>query len=739
MKLFLVLFFAALANIFSQQTGVWQNYSSMYNVKDAVKTSEGIWAATEGGAFYFSYADSSFLQLYKTDGLSSLQLTALEIDINGKIWFGTKEGYINIYNSSDGSMSRLLEIFNSDKSQKQINDFFIDGTYLLTAMDFGASLINTEKIIFSESFLKFGSFPVETPVNEIKKIGVIYASLNTGVAVQKEGAINLSSPDSWNSYPLPSENLRANTTVLFNNEILAGTNAGILKLTDTGWEEFLLNNEILDLEIINNKLYILQNNSLSSYDGSSLNTIISPMNVSFNNINYIDENSFVIATSSGALNYENGTIEMFAPNGPAANSFYDLAVDNEGVVWVGTGKDFTGKGVYSFNGERWTIHNTGNTSEFLSNAFNSVYVAPDNAKYFANWGRGFTSFADGNFTTYFGEGTGLTGIPTDTNFVVITDIKADSKGDIWLLNHNSADLEPLSLFTAEGNFHHFKLGGNIRQREILANRTLAIDPYGTKWFNIDPNDPENSGVFYFNENGTPDNPEDDIWGNLRETDGLNSSIVNDIQVDNRGELWIATTSGLNVIPEPSQFGDRVNSPISSLNQQNATALSIDPLNRKWVGTGNGVFLMSPDLTSIIEHYTTKNSPVPGDIITSLTFDEKSGTIYIGTDFGMASLTTAAVKPATEFEEIFVYPNPFYINSGGNNNATIDGLIKDSEIKILSINGNLIRTIISPGGRIALWDGRDNDGDLVSTGVYLLVAYDAEADNVTTSKIAVIRK
>ena len=527
MRSFLLIFFVFTLNMFSQQTGVWQNYTSMFIVNDAAKTSEGIWAATEGGCFYYDFNSKTFLQLYKTDGLNSLQLTSLEIDNSGKIWLGSREGYINIYDPRDGSVGRLLEIYNSDKSQKQINDFFVDGENLFTAMDFGASLINTQKIIFSESFLKFGSFPVETKVNEIKKDGIVYASLNTGVAVQKSGASNLSSPDSWNSFPFSSDNLRANSTAMFNGELLAGTNEGIYKQTSNGWEKYLLNEEVVSLDVLNGKLNILLKKSLISYNGSEAITIIEPGNLVFNEIYYLNENSFVIATNSGALNYENGDSELIAPNGPATNSIFDLTVDNEGVVWVGTGTDVTGRGVYSYNGNNWTIYNTANTEAFLSNAFNSVYAAPDGVKYFTNWGKGFTRLAGGNFTTFFRDGTGLIGIPADTNFVVITDVRVDSKNNVWVLNHSSANDEPLSVLTPESSWYHFQLTANLRQRELLASRSLVIDPYGTKWFNTDPLS-ERSGIIYFNENGTLENSSDDVWGNLDKGDGLNSEIVNDM-------------------------------------------------------------------------------------------------------------------------------------------------------------------------------------------------------------------
>ena len=112
---------------------------------------------------------------------------------------------------------------------------------------------------------------------------------------------------------------------------------------------------------------------------------------------------------------------------------------------------------------------------------------------------------------------------------------------------------------------------------------------------------------------------------------------------------------------------------------------------------------------------------------------------MGTDYGLAELSTEFLQPKDSFEELFIYPNPFILGNGETTSVTIDGLIRSSSMKILSISGNLIREMKSPGGRIAFWDGKDEEGNLVPTGIYILVAYDQEASNVKSAKIAVIRK
>jgi hypothetical protein len=65
--------------------------------------------------------------------------------------------------------------------------------------------------------------------------------------------------------------------------------------------------------------------------------------------------------------------------------------------------------------------------------------------------------------------------------------------------------------------------------------------------------------------------------------------------------------------------------------------------------------------------------------------------------------------------------------------TIDGLIKDSEIKILSISGKPLVNFLL---RRAYWDGKDLDGKQL-TGIYNC-GLDKEGNNIATSKVAVFR-
>ena len=176
----------------------------------------------------------------------------------------------------------------------------------------------------------------------------------------------------------------------------------------------------------------------------------------------------------------------------------------------------------------------------------------------------------------------------------------------------------------------------------------------------------------------------------------------------------------------------------SVRQQTVNALAVDPLNQKWLGTNQGLFLLSTDGTQLISTLDSKNSPLLSDIIESIAIDEKSGKVYVGTANGLTAFDTPSILPVENFSGLNIYPNPLVI-SDGSKLVTIDGLIRNTDIKIVTVAGKLVREFTSPGGRTAFWDGRDNDGNLVNSGVYIIIAFDQEGNSVETGKIAVLRE
>jgi hypothetical protein len=309
-----------------------------------------------------------------------------------------------------------------------------------------------------------------------------------------------------------------------------------------------------------------------------------------------------------------------------------------------------------------------------------------------------------------------------------------------VLNYWAVDNKTLSMQTPDNTWYHFTIPA-ASGRTLQGNENLAIDPYDTKWLSCA--DPSRLGVFYFNENKTYDDPSDDRSDFLTTSDGLNTNDISDVVIDKRGDVWVATSLGVNIItntsgiPTSGSASLRISS-VFTLRQQSVNAIAVDPLNQKWIGTNEGLLLVNTDGSRLLATFTAQNSALLSNQIRSIAIDEDKGIVYVGTDEGLTSLETPYIKPVESYEELFIYPNPFYVNSG-NDILTIDGLVQDTDIKILSISGALIAEFSSPGGRTAYWDGKDDNGNLVSTGVYIIVAYDAEGNDVVTGKVAVLRE
>jgi hypothetical protein len=294
--------------------------------------------------------------------------------------------------------------------------------------------------------------------------------------------------------------------------------------------------------------------------------------------------------------------------------------------------------------------------------------------------------------------------------------------------------------TPENEWYHFSIPAALN-RTLQGHYNLAVDQYDTKW--ISSSDPTRAGLYYFNENKTYEDATDDRSEYISTADGLNTNDIRAIVIDDRGDVWIGTSLGVNVLTNTSAIPLSANPPlvlsnVFTLRQQSINALVVDPINQKWVGTNEGLLLVNSDGSRLITTLTTQNSPLLSNQIRSLAIDKNAGILYVGTDNGLTSFETPYIQPLEEFDELFVYPNPFILKDRSKL-LTIDGLIRDADIKILNINGNLVAEFSSPGGRTAFWDGTDLEGEPVNSGVYIIVAFDTEGNEVTTSKVAVLRE
>lgn len=450
--------------------------------------------------------------------------------------------------------------------------------------------------------------------------------------------------------------------------------------------------------------------------------------------------------------------EGVAPDGPSSNNFYRLYMHDGTLYGVGglwwqnadAGRPFE---VHVWDGDAWTEfeqpteQQTGHQNidalcmDFDPTTEGHVMVGAKSGMY---------EFQDGKLVNSFNVDNSELKSPWSDNarylYTIVTSMAYDENGTLWLLN----PLVDNSLKSYNGNtgewttWQHQEMSGGAN----YDLQGLFISPTnGMMWFincynnNADffsydrTNDVlQHYGPSFTNQNGSTITPQRGYC----------------TAEDRNGNVWIGTSSGpLYLTAEAIRSGstvftqyvvprnDGTNLGDYLLGNIAITAIAIDGGNRKWFGTnGNGVFLISSDNNTQVQHFTTDNSPLPSDIIMDILVDGSTGRVYFATDKGLCSYLSDATEPATSMtkDNVYAYPNP--VNPDYTGPITVVGLTYDAEVKITTSNGTLVAEGRSTGGTFT-WDGCDSEGRRVASGVYMVHTSTSSGDKGTVCKIAIV--
>jgi hypothetical protein len=170
---------------------------------------------------------------------------------------------------------------------------------------------------------------------------------------------------------------------------------------------------------------------------------------------------------------------------------------------------------------------------------------------------------------------------------------------------------------------------------------------------------------------------------------------------------------------------------------------VDVYNNKWFATDGGLSILqankSPWDPSAWVHYTPENSGLPSPVVNSVFVDNQTGTAYLGTELGLAIFKGTFAQLRSDLQEVVSGPNPFLLD--GSKEFVIKNLVPNSSVKILNINGHLVRELTEVSGEIegsrATWNGKDDQNKWVPSGIYLYMVFNEEG-LTTSGKISVIK-
>jgi len=164
---------------------------------------------------------------------------------------------------------------------------------------------------------------------------------------------------------------------------------------------------------------------------------------------------------------------------------------------------------------------------------------------------------------------------------------------------------------------------------------------------------------------------------------------------------------------------------------------VDNQNNVWISSNSGLRMIrnNGELGFDNDVLNSSNSSMFSDIIYDLNFDN-NGYIYVSTDLGI-SIFKGNFAKEQPVSKISVSPNPFII--GQHSSVTFSNLPSNSIIQIMNLSGRVVKEFLLTQETILTdWDGKDNSGRLLSTGIYLVAAINTSNGEVGVTKLAVIR-
>ena len=743
------------------EIGNWKSYLSG-NVGKAVAVSKDkVFYATENGLMTISKEDLALDYFSKVDGLSDLDIKHLYYIVNKDVLF---IAYDNtnidlVYNDSIVNFSNILTN-PYITGEKEINHVMYDGgQYLYLSCSFGLVQFNLGNNTFG--FTLFMDNPVNATAVVENRLTML--SSDQVFHIDRTGNPNYEDLNSWAPYSSSDgfpESAVYTTISSYTDQLYIVKNDSLFKMKDGGLF-FVYFDPDYSFTFLNGEGQFLKS-------GMSCITGCSDKVLFFNELDEIKTaNANCVSRTLNAVEDDDGNIyfadrwrdfrlstgpedycDRILPNGIYSDRLSEIFIDEEGLYIASGGVStnyfytYNDHGLFVLKQGEWTYFNRSNRAEFKDPEvldFFRVRKHPSNGKiYVGTFYAGLVEIADDSITIYDDSNSSLQGKTGEEFRTRIGGMEYDEDENLWIGNHWAE--RPISVMKNDGTWQNFKAGNTNFLSE------LAIDNYGNKWFALTST---NEGVLVFNE-GEMDIDEDDQYHVFTKTNSnLTTNKVNCIKKDLNGNIWVGTAEGPvvfgcgNDVFEDICIGNRPKIAKDSLfeyllSYEDIRSIAVDGGNRKWIGTTNGVFLVSPDGQEEIARFNSDNSPLFDDLIKDIIVHPDNGEVFMATEKGLISYRSEATEATIRHKtNIYAFPNPVRPDYQGP--IAINGLARDALIKITDIKGQLIFETIATGGQ-AIWDGRDYNGRRASSGVYLVFSSHNRSDrkpDAAVTKILVV--
>ena len=763
-KKIILLQFILLFSFFTKASvGDWTLYPSYHNITYCEVVGDKVYILASGALFSFNNKDNEIITYDKLNCLS-------DIDIAHIAYSDYINALVIIYNNAnidilydDESVYNITDFKNSNAVNKKISNISIINKLAYLSTEFGVVVIDLERLEIKNTY-STGHNTLCTYLFKDK----LYTGTDDGL-FKCDTIKNMLDKNNW-------EMINSNKVEAFceyDDKLHVLVRSTGIHTLDTVTYKFksivaingekyytIYNKENEIIAPAKDKITIINKDGITTYKTSNSNYISKKGNYFWN---CRGTNGFYKCKAENDI--INNVSEIVIPDSPIRNycEFMKFTNDNNLLVAGGNLNYFDNvfhDGTlmkYDIENHKWTNFPEDiikKTTNLKYRNICSVDEDPTEPGHFfaSSFGNGIFEFRNGEFVQHydFNNSTLETAAGTSKEYIRVPNVLFDKEGNLWCINTtNIKDIVKVLKKSGEWVSLNYK---DIEYKEVMVYP--MFDSRGWLWItSID----KGAGLFCAKLKNTPFDTSDDetkTWfDKFTNQDGTTYDIyqVHSLCEDKNGSIWVGTNIGLFIIDKPEEFfyngifkqikiprNDGTGLADYLMNGIYIKAMDIDAANRKWIGTlDNGVFLISEDGQETIHHFTKENSPLPSNYIESIAVNHKTGEVFFGTDKGIASYKSDAIRPEENLKnsEIYAYPNPVRLNYNGN--ISIVGLTYDCNVKIVDSSGYLINEGTSSGGMYT-WNGRNKQGEKVSSGVYIVLLYDKEGKEGEATKIIVTR-
>ena len=726
--------------------GEINSITSSLIVKSAVSYDNNLFLATSGGLGKYNIASKKYYVFTKDEGLVETDIDVIHIGPNGLIWLGGKKS-VQIW---DSYQERIVDYFELDIEEVSGFTNYKNTVY--------GSVKNNEKwgimeFIFLEDKIYYRDFYYREDIEHINNIVTfgekILIHTNFGLIA---GNPHKEHPLYWtNPYPLLGNEL---TAIDVKVDDLALVTSNAIYAIKLGREPFALLKQDKKISSINKVIVISEKEFVAISDSIAFkinNDSIKPifLNDGFKLKSIVSNKSNLwLGTNLGFGMVDGNSFNHFADNEPIVSSPYLITYLNE-KKWLMAGEE----GI-SLNG--WSNITRINIPNNLSSNLNIVKSTID-------FGSQFSDLHSHNNKLYLSltdsKSAGIisfdysNGLIIEDLFYSIKDstkqvynvniINFDKKNNLWSISNNSLNIS-ISIFREDQVRHIFSNEtGNLLSNKL---QTMTVDNFNRIWFG------SSSNLIMYKFSGEVLDPSSELWHKELIDSEFSSRKALNINVSPENKLWVLTNIGLiykNLQADEKNpiksTGPMINSTLRpyfpNVSFNFSSKIRFDPRGNIWVTSQtDGIHILKedgnywPDINGI----NTSNSNLLSNWVSDVTFNAEEGLAYIATNKGVSIIRIPFSEEKKSYNNVEIFPSPFRLPN--DKPLTINGLMDNSEVKIMTLNGVVLRTISKEDikGYQGFWDGRNKQGDYVGSGVYFLAFYNQEGAS-SIKKIAVIRK